>query len=397
MTMNTDSLLQIYQTYSLEKINALSKKSLAIQYAQNGELVKLNKQLAANNAATNTILRNQIKELERQETVRFYKNLIFKMKLALDKIESQPIVNCKLFLSTLFLKPIEAFSKEAIEILDEIKDKEYAQQLIERAHSISLSNKEHQIEYDQSAWPAYLSAKQASENNKIKLEIRKKEYEINKIEEKTVDNEKTVDKKSHYLGCLIISIANLAIMSLCLLVFLVDKENDVASAFAFIVLIAAGLVWLSYYLRKKSYRLSNKEEQQLQQRICELNELKSLEKEKDDHIATLKESIKLECEDWEDQLNEIMELLPHELESETNKNVKYDSLFKSLAKFIVKNQTSSASLIQRKYAIGYSRVNVLMNQLEEAGIVGPANGAEERKVLVPDEAELSIIFEELKV
>jgi len=395
--MNTDSLLQIYQTYSLEKINALSKKSLAIQYAQNGELVKLNKQLAANNAATNTILRNQIKELERQETVRFYKNLIFKMKLALDKIESQPIVNCKLFLSTLFLKPIEAFSKEAIEILDEIKDKEYAQQLIERAHSISLSNKEHQIEYDQSAWPAYLSAKQASENNKIKLEIRKKEYEINKIEEKTVDNEKTVDKKSHYLGCLIISIANLAIMSLCLLVFLVDKENDVASAFAFIVLIAAGLVWLSYYLRKKSYRLSNKEEQQLQQRICELNELKSLEKEKDDHIATLKESIKLECEDWEDQLNEIMELLPHELESETNKNVKYDSLFKSLAKFIVKNQTSSASLIQRKYAIGYSRVNVLMNQLEEAGIVGPANGAEERKVLVPDEAELSIIFEELKV
>lgn len=395
--MNTDSLLQIYQTYSLEKINALSKKSLAIQYAQNGELVKLNKQLAANNAATNTILRNQIKELERQETVRFYKNLIFKMKLALDKIESQPIVNYKLFLSTLFLKPIEAFSKEAIEILDEIKDKEYAQQLIERAHSISLSNKEHQIEYDQSAWPAYLSAKQASENNKIKLEIRKKEYEINKIEGKTVDNEKSVDKKSHYLGCLIISIANLAIMSLCLLVFLVDKENDVASAFAFIVLIAAGLVWLSYYLRKKSYRLSNKEEQQLQQRICELNELKSLEKEKDDHIATLKESIKLECEDWEDQLNEIMELLPHELESETKKNVKYDSLFKSLATFIVKNQTSSASLIQRKYAIGYSRVNVLMNQLEEAGIVGPANGAEERKVLVPDEAELSIIFEELKV
>ena len=84
MTMNTDTLLQIYQAYSLEKINALSKKSLAIQYAQNGELVKLNKQLAANNAATNTILRNQIKELERQETVRFYKDLTFKMKLVLD-------------------------------------------------------------------------------------------------------------------------------------------------------------------------------------------------------------------------------------------------------------------------------------------------------------------------
>ena len=51
--MNTNTILHIYKTYSLEKISALSKQSLIAQYAQNEQLVKLNKQLAANNSATN--------------------------------------------------------------------------------------------------------------------------------------------------------------------------------------------------------------------------------------------------------------------------------------------------------------------------------------------------------
>ena len=42
--MDTNTLLRIYQTYSLEKISALSKQSLAAQYAQNEQLVQLNKE-----------------------------------------------------------------------------------------------------------------------------------------------------------------------------------------------------------------------------------------------------------------------------------------------------------------------------------------------------------------
>lgn len=62
--MNTRTFLSIYQTYSLEKISALNKKGLAMQYAQCEQLVKLRKEMAANNKATNKILQNQIKELE---------------------------------------------------------------------------------------------------------------------------------------------------------------------------------------------------------------------------------------------------------------------------------------------------------------------------------------------
>lgn len=74
--MNIDTLLRIYQTYSFEEISALNKRGLAMQYAQCEQLVKLGEELGANVAATNPILWNQIKELERQETVRYYKNLI---------------------------------------------------------------------------------------------------------------------------------------------------------------------------------------------------------------------------------------------------------------------------------------------------------------------------------
>ena len=133
--MDTNTLLRIYQTYSLEKISALSKQSLAAQYAQNEQLVQLNKELAANNAIANKILRNQISELERQEKGRFYKNMIFNLKLVVDKIENLSNVNFKLFLSSLFLKPVIAYSKEAIINLEEITDKEYAQEILERVNS----------------------------------------------------------------------------------------------------------------------------------------------------------------------------------------------------------------------------------------------------------------------
>lgn len=171
-----------------------------MQYEQNGQLMRLNRQLAESNEATNRMLRNQIKELERQENVRFYKNLIFKMNLALDKIENQSIPNYKLFLSSLFLKPIEVYSKESIEILEEIKDKEYAQHLIERTQAIALSNKEYEVGYNQSAWISYLPTKEATEDNSNKLAIRKKEFEIRKLEKKNKKRENEESQTSPFYG-----------------------------------------------------------------------------------------------------------------------------------------------------------------------------------------------------
>ena len=65
-----------------------------------------------------------------------------------------------------------------------------------------------------------------------------------------------------------------------------------------------------------------------------------------------------------------------------------DPLFEDAARFIVMSQEGSTSLIQRKFAIGYNRAGRLMDQLEEAGIVGAAHGSKPREVLIMDEMSL---------
>lgn len=72
---------------------------------------------------------------------------------------------------------------------------------------------------------------------------------------------------------------------------------------------------------------------------------------------------------------------------EFNPNEK-DEMFEDAARIIVQNQVGSTSMIQRKLKIGYNRAGRLMDQLEDAGIVGPNLGSKAREVLIPDEYAL---------
>ena len=65
-----------------------------------------------------------------------------------------------------------------------------------------------------------------------------------------------------------------------------------------------------------------------------------------------------------------------------------DPMFEDAARLIVREQSGSTSLIQRKFAIGYNRAGRLMDQLEKAGIVGQAHGSKPREVLIMDENSL---------
>ena len=59
-----------------------------------------------------------------------------------------------------------------------------------------------------------------------------------------------------------------------------------------------------------------------------------------------------------------------------------DPLFEEIAKLVVQSDTASTSSLQRRYNIGYNRAGRIMDQLEAAGIVGPASGGKPRKVLM---------------
>lgn len=73
-----------------------------------------------------------------------------------------------------------------------------------------------------------------------------------------------------------------------------------------------------------------------------------------------------------------------------------DPLFEDAARLIVVHQQGSTSLIQRKFAIGYNRAGRLMDQLEKAGIVGPAQGSKPREVYCMDDNDLEMRLNNLQ-
>jgi S-DNA-T family DNA segregation ATPase FtsK/SpoIIIE len=72
-----------------------------------------------------------------------------------------------------------------------------------------------------------------------------------------------------------------------------------------------------------------------------------------------------------------------------------DTMFEEAAKVIVRHQQGSVSLLQRRLKLGYSRAARIVDQLEEAGIVGPNDGSKARIVLVENEEQLETILRSL--
>ncbi|OGB85304.1 hypothetical protein A2994_03620 [candidate division Kazan bacterium RIFCSPLOWO2_01_FULL_48_13] len=61
-----------------------------------------------------------------------------------------------------------------------------------------------------------------------------------------------------------------------------------------------------------------------------------------------------------------------------------DALFEDAFRIIVQNQNASASFLQRKLSIGYARAARVLDELQNAGIIGPVDGAKPRDILVTD-------------
>lgn len=59
-----------------------------------------------------------------------------------------------------------------------------------------------------------------------------------------------------------------------------------------------------------------------------------------------------------------------------------DPLYNDIVQFVIENQKASASLLQRRFKLGYNRAARLIDLLEERGIIGPTNGSKPREVLV---------------
>ncbi len=67
--------------------------------------------------------------------------------------------------------------------------------------------------------------------------------------------------------------------------------------------------------------------------------------------------------------------------NEDQRNPDEDPLLLEAKKIVQSYELASSSLLQRRLSIGYARAARLLDELEEAGVVGPANGPNPREVI----------------
>lgn len=92
-------------------------------------------------------------------------------------------------------------------------------------------------------------------------------------------------------------------------------------------------------------------------------------------------------------------LLPSMFEKKNKSNASFitdlDDMFDEAARLIVRHQQGSVSLLQRRLKLGYARAARIVDQLEQAGVVGPSEGSKAREVLVENEEQLERILRSL--
>jgi len=76
------------------------------------------------------------------------------------------------------------------------------------------------------------------------------------------------------------------------------------------------------------------------------------------------------------------ELEEAELDLADEAAIDRDPLFRRAAEVVIQHQQGSTSLLQRRLRIGYGRAARIVDQLEQAGIVGPSEGSKPREVLI---------------
>ena len=104
----------------------------------------------------------------------------------------------------------------------------------------------------------------------------------------------------------------------------------------------------------------------------------------DDEISKIIEFTKSQQEaSYSDTFMKLEEEKPEQSEADISSSEGGDELYDEIVDFVIKTQKASASLLQRKFKIGYNKAATMIDLLEENGIIGPATGnSKPREVLV---------------
>ena len=86
--------------------------------------------------------------------------------------------------------------------------------------------------------------------------------------------------------------------------------------------------------------------------------------------------------------NSLLEIPDNHMAGASSPKEEYDDpLYNEIVDFAISTGKVSASLLQRRFRLGYNRAARIVDLLEERGIIGPANGSKPREVLIKLEGE----------
>lgn len=118
----------------------------------------------------------------------------------------------------------------------------------------------------------------------------------------------------------------------------------------------------------------------------------------DEEVEDVVSYVKQECMKQEQQpvVYEPIDLsVPEKEESQDPMEEEMDDLLQEAAEWVLDTKRASVSALQRRFRIGYTRAGRLMDTMERMGIVGPAEGAKPRDILLSKEA-LGDLFEKIE-
>lgn len=89
------------------------------------------------------------------------------------------------------------------------------------------------------------------------------------------------------------------------------------------------------------------------------------------------------------------EVMAERTRVQQQQTLEFDEKFAEAARIVVRHREASVSMLQRRLDVGWARAGRIIDQLEQAGIVGPYVGSKSRKVLVSGEAELDRVLADM--
>ncbi|MDO5539888.1 MAG: DNA translocase FtsK [Eubacteriales bacterium] len=87
-------------------------------------------------------------------------------------------------------------------------------------------------------------------------------------------------------------------------------------------------------------------------------------------------------QEMEERMNLVQQATSAAVETGGGGGSEYDAYFADAGKFIIEKEKASIGMLQRVFKIGFNRAARIMDQLSEAGVVGPEEGTKPRKVLM---------------